>query len=230
MAPVILRAEKVSRKYVDGERELNVLQDVDISIHEGEFVSIIGKSGSGKSTLLHILGALDRPTSGRVTLRDRDLSKATDRVLAIIRSEEVGFVYQFHHLLPEFTALENVLIPGMIAREAQKKNVERAEELLKFVGLEERMDHRPSKLSGGEQQRVALARALLNDPSIVVADEPTGNLDNQTSAEVMEFLLRSTQERKKSLIMVTHDEAIAKKADTCYHLQAGRLQKLGSSK
>ena len=219
----LLRAEGVAKEYIDGERKLTVLSGVDLEVHEGEFISIVGQSGSGKSTLLHILGALDRSTAGTVKLNDMDYAKLSDAQLARLRSTKVGFVYQFHHLLPEFTALENVMLPGMIARGSQADVIARAEDLLRKVGLGERLTHRPTKLSGGEQQRVALARALLNSPSVILADEPTGNLDIKTSTEVLDFLISITVEEGRSLVMVTHDQEIASRADRCFRLQGGRL-------
>ncbi len=222
---VILCASKVSKEYVDGERRLEVLKEVDLTFYEGEFVAIIGQSGSGKSTLLHILGGLDAPTEGTVQLHGVELSKVGDRQLASIRSQNIGFVYQFHHLLPEFTALENVLLPGMIAKRPMADSLARAEELLREVGLAERMDHRPTKLSGGEQQRVAIARALVNDPAVILADEPTGNLDTTTSGEVLNFLITTTVQTGKCLVMVTHDNSIARRADRCFRLEGGKLLK-----
>jgi len=219
----ILIAKGVQKEYLDGERRLTVLTGVDISISGGEFVSIIGQSGSGKSTLMHILGALDRQSAGTVSLGGQDYAKMSDRQLARLRSRQIGFVYQFHHLLPEFTALENVMMPGMISGEPTAEAAGRAEEMLRRVGLGQRLDHRPAKLSGGEQQRVALARALINNPTLVLADEPTGNLDTKTSAEVLEFMISITSAAGKSLVMVTHDEAIAKRADRQFTLTAGQL-------
>lgn len=219
----ILEATKVCKEYVDGERRLQVLSGVDLHVDGGEFVSIIGESGSGKSTLLHILGGLDIPSEGQVTLGEHRLHEMTDRQLATLRNIQVGFVYQFHHLLPEFTALENVMLPGMIGANPPGSVVAKAEGLLRQMGLGERLDHRPSKLSGGEQQRVAIARALQNDPMLVLADEPTGNLDQKTSGEVLEFLIKVTKESGKSLVMVTHDPAIAARADRCLRLKGGRL-------
>ncbi len=219
----VLSAQGVCKDYVDGDRRLTVLTDVGLDVKSGEFVAIVGASGSGKSTLLHLLGALDRPTEGVVRLEEDDYSRLSDRDLDRIRSTRIGFVFQFHHLLPEFTALENVMMPGMIARAAPAGMVGRAAQLLGDVGLSERLDHRPSKLSGGEQQRVAIARALLNDPLLVLADEPTGNLDRATSGEVLTFLLSMTVERGKSLVMVTHEPEIAARAHRRLHLEGGRL-------
>lgn len=219
----IIEARGVVKEYVDGERRLRVLSGVDVDVHAGEFISIVGESGSGKSTLLHILGGLDSATEGTVMLRGEALHTMADLPLAMLRARQVGFVYQFHHLLPEFTALENVLLPGMIAGRPAAENLNRAEGLLRQMGLAERLDHRPSKLSGGEQQRVAIARALQNDPSVVLADEPTGNLDQKTSGEVLEFLISVTRETGKSLVMVTHDPAIADQADVCLRIREGKI-------
>jgi lipoprotein-releasing system ATP-binding protein len=221
--PPILIAKNIMKEFIDGERRLRVLSGVNLEIHPGEFVSIIGQSGSGKSTLLHIIGALDKPTEGTVELLGQPYAQLSQKQLAAVRCRNVGFVYQFHHLLPEFTALENVLMPGLIDGRSQASAVERAMELLGKVGLAERLDHRPSKLSGGEQQRVAIARALLNDPAVVLADEPTGNLDTRTSGEVLQFLFDVTTGLGKSLVMVTHDNAIAARANRRFHLQDGVL-------
>jgi lipoprotein-releasing system ATP-binding protein len=220
---VLLEAKGVCKDYIDGERRLTVLSGVDFTVRAGEFVSIIGQSGSGKSTLLHLLGALDRPTRGTVSLGGQDYARLNDRQLARMRAAQIGFIFQFHHLLHEFTALENALMPGLIAGTNHAGAESRAEELLRRVGLGERLTHRPSKLSGGEQQRVAMARALLNDPAIVLADEPTGNLDTQTAGEVLDFMLQITRDAGKALVLVTHDPAIAARADRVHRITAGRL-------
>lgn len=219
----MLQAEGLVKEYIDGERKLTVLSGVSLHVNSGEFVSIVGQSGSGKSTLLHLLGALDRPTQGTVNLDGQDYSKLSERNLARLRSDRVGFIFQFHHLLPEFTALENVLIPGMIRRETRGAIADRAEEMLRQVGLGERMTHRPTKLSGGEQQRVALARALMNNPTVVLADEPTGNLDAKTAEETIEFMVAITSGAGRTLVLVTHDPKIAERADRVLRLEAGRL-------
>lgn len=219
----ILKAEGLVKEYLDGERKLTVLNDVSLTVGAGEFISIIGQSGSGKSTLLHLLGALDRPTRGSVTLDGRKFESLGERQLAKLRSEQIGFIFQFHHLLPEFTALENVLIPGMIRRVTRGTITDQAEEMLQKVGLGERMTHRPTKLSGGEQQRVALARALMNNPMVVLADEPTGNLDAKTAEETIEFMISTTSGAGKTLVLVTHDPEIAFRADRVLRLEAGRL-------
>ncbi|MDX2175018.1 MAG: ABC transporter ATP-binding protein [Candidatus Sumerlaeia bacterium] len=219
----IVSARKIAKTYIDGERRLEVLRGVDLDIAAGECVAIIGRSGSGKSTLLHILGALDRATSGEVLFNGVDITRERESRLARLRAESVGFIYQFHHLLPEFSAVENVVLPGMILGKPQAELVRRAEELLRRVGLAERLHHRPAKLSGGERQRVALARALMNDPLLVLADEPTGDLDQTTGQEVLSFVLETTVASGRSLVLVTHDPAIAARADRRLLLVDGKL-------
>ncbi|MCB2154447.1 ABC transporter ATP-binding protein [bacterium] len=221
--PVLLQAEGVKKVYHDGERILEVLSGADILVRRGEFVSIVGQSGSGKSTLLHILGALDRASSGEITFEGQSFMKMSSSQLARLRAARIGFIYQFHHLLPEFTALENVYLPGMINRRPTNVIVDKAAASLTSVGLGNRLEHRPPKLSGGEQQRVALARAIMNDPLLVLADEPTGDLDQKTGREVLEYVLGQTVEMGRSLVVVTHDPQIAARADRQYRLEAGRL-------
>lgn len=220
---VILSARGVAKSYFDGTRVLQVLKDVNLEIHAGESVSIVGASGVGKSTLMHLLGALDRVTSGSVCLREQDYATLDDASLAQVRSRSIGFVFQFHHLLAEFSALENVMVPGLILGRDCDQLARAAEERLGALGLADRLTHRPSKLSGGEQQRVALARALINDPDLVLADEPTGNLDTETAETVIELLWRNTRENGKSLIIVTHEPEIARRADRCLRLRDGKL-------
>jgi len=220
---ILLRAENVKKTYRDGDRSLEVLRGASLTVRRGEYVSIIGQSGSGKSTLLHLLGALDKATSGEIALEGRDFAKLSAAELNRLRAEKVGFIYQFHHLLPEFTALENVFMPGMVARRPTAELIRRAGELLTRMGLAERMEHRPSRLSGGEQQRVALARALMNDPVLVLADEPTGDLDQKTGREVMDIVLSMTVGQGKSLVMVTHDPALAAVAHRRYRLDSGQI-------
>ena len=219
----VLRAEKLSRTFRTGEGSLTVLSDVELSVDEGSVVSVVGASGSGKSTLLQILGGLDRPDSGRVLVNGEDIHALPERQRASFRSKDIGFVFQFHHLLPDFTALENVLIPGLIAGWSRRTAEDRARELLSRVGLLERASHRPAELSGGEQQRVAVARALMNSPRLVLADEPSGNLDARNATALEELLWSLTRERGATLILVTHDETLAWKADRCVRLQNGRL-------
>lgn len=221
---LLLRAENITKNYFDGPRVLNILTGLSIEVKKGESVSIMGASGVGKSTLLHLLGALDRPTSGEIFLNDKQYNKLSDKELAKLRNECIGIIYQFHHLLPEFSALENVMIPAMINNKKSKKDVtELAKNILIEVGLSERLTHRPAKLSGGEQQRVALARALINNPDVILADEPTGDLDQDTAQGMIELIWEKIIGKNKSLIIVTHDQSIALKADRCLKLERGKL-------
>ncbi len=199
------------------------LNDVDLIIEEGEFLSITGPSGSGKSTLLNLLGLLDKPSGGEIWLKGRDVSLASSRERSQLRNRELGFIFQYHHLLPEFTALENVMIPQLIAGVDGKAARDRSAELLQEVGLEERLDHKPSELSGGQSQRVAVARALANRPSIVIGDEPTGNLDTKSSEMVYELLRRLNCEINQTFILVTHDMNMAKKTDRILQLVDGKI-------
>ena len=206
---IVCQCIAVEKRFVLKGKELQILRQVDLSIYAGDMCSIRGQSGVGKSTLLHILGALDRPTSGRVTYFGQDIFQLPEAELAAFRNRKLGFVFQFHHLLPEFTALENVMLPGMIARLPRKDVRKRARELLGEVGLAERADHRPGELSGGEQQRVAIARSLVMDPPLVLADEPTGNLDVKTSDEVHELLVKINASRGVAFVVVTHNLGLA---------------------
>lgn len=219
----IVEANGLHKSYDDGTRVLQVLRGADLSVKAGEIVSIVGASGSGKSTMLHLLGALDRPSQGSIRIRDRELTRLNSKELAEIRVQSIGFIFQFHHLLAEFTALENVMIPGMIAGKSASELEARAIERLKALGLGERMDHRPMKMSGGEQQRVALARALVNEPDLILADEPTGNLDTETTEVVIDLLWRNVKDHGKSLVIVTHEPEIARRADRCLRLKDGTL-------
>ena len=208
----LVEARDIRRAYAMGSRTLEVLRGVSLSIDEGGSTAITGMSGAGKSTLLYILGGLDRPTSGRVLYRGRDLYAAGDRERSAIRAQKIGFVFQAYHLLPELTVLENVLLPGLSQAGAFLRGGKlraRAEELLGRVGLAERALHRPNELSGGEQQRVVLARALMNGPELLLADEPTGNLDSQTGEDVLRYLFELAAERSLTLVIVTHNEAVA---------------------
>ena len=208
----LIEALAVRRSFVMGVRTLDVLRGVDLAVAEGESLAITGMSGAGKSTLLHVLGGLDRPTSGRVLYRGRDLYAAGDRERSAIRAQKIGFVFQAYHLLPELTVLENVLLPGLSATGAFLRGAKlraQAAELLARVGLSDRSLHRPNELSGGEQQRVALARALMNGPELLLADEPTGNLDSKTGEDVLRYLFDLAAERSLTLVIVTHNEAVA---------------------
>ncbi|MBI4574485.1 MAG: ABC transporter ATP-binding protein [candidate division NC10 bacterium] len=206
----------------DGER-VEVLKGISLRIAPGELVAIVGPSGVGKSTLLHLLGALERPTSGEIRYGETALARLHDSALAEFRNRQVGFVFQFHHLLPEFTALENVMLPLLIRRRPVAEALERAQRLLAQVGLGERLRHRPGELSGGEQQRVAMARALVGEPAVLLADEPTGNLDSKTGEEVFELLRQTNRERRLTSVIVTHNEALAARTDRIVRMLDGRV-------
>ncbi len=223
--PPPLEATGLRRSFTLGDgSELEVLRGVDFTLQVGEAVAIVGTSGSGKSTLLHLLGALDRATSGEVRLAGESLTGKRSQELARIRNRYVGFVFQFHHLLREFTSLENVMLPGLIEGRSRQVMEDRARELLRSVGLEGRLEHRPWQLSGGEQQRVAVARALVNDPAVVLADEPSGNLDQRTSEALHNLLFRLREEWNLSLVLVTHNQELAARADRTLLLNEGRLE------
>lgn len=219
----LLQASAVAKDYHDGSRTLRVLRRVDLTVQPGEIISIVGTSGAGKSTLLHVLGALDRPTEGTISIHGRNLNQLSPRELAETRNREIGFIFQFHHLLAEFNALENVMAPGMIARRSTPELQKVATDLLARLGLTDRLTHRPNQLSGGEQQRVALARAIVNGPSLLLADEPTGNLDEATAETVIELLWEEVRTAQRSLIVVTHDPDIAARADRRLRLKEGVL-------
>lgn len=203
--------------------QLHVLKGVDLDVQKGEIVSIVGKSGAGKSTLLHILGTLDRADSGQIIINEEDVSKFSQKKLAAFRNRNIGFVFQFHHLLPEFTALENVCIPAYIARQTESAARKRAEELLDYLGLADRLTHKPSQLSGGEQQRVAVARALVNNPAIVFADEPSGNLDSVSSQDLHQLLFRLRDDFQQTFIIVTHNMELAELSDRRLEMKDGIL-------
>ena len=214
----------IGKLYIGGDGgRLQVLDEVDLEVEPGEVVAVIGESGSGKSTLLQLLGGLDRPTTGEVRIGGVALQKLGDDALSRVRNERIGFVFQFHHLLREFSALENVMMPQLIAGVSHRAARERARELLAEVGLAARMKHKPSQLSGGEQQRVAVARALVNRPVVLLADEPTGNLDPTTSAYLHDLLFEVSQRHDSSMVLVTHDMHLAARADRILALEAGRL-------
>jgi lipoprotein-releasing system ATP-binding protein len=220
----LLEAIGVARDFQDGPRVLHVLRGVDLRVAPGESVAIMGASGAGKSTLLHLLAGLDRPTGGRIQFDGADLTAMHDLELARFCNRSIAIIFQFYHLLVEFSALENVMMPGLIGGRSRAELRTRATELLEAVGLGDRLNHRPTKLSGGEQQRVAIARALINDPSLILADEPTGNLDAETGEAIIQLLWQQTVERGRTLIIVTHEPSIADRADRRHVLASGRLQ------
>lgn len=202
---------------------LHVLKSVDVCIEKGEVVSIVGSSGAGKSTLLQILGTLDKPDKGVVELDGQRVDKLSGKALARFRNRHIGFIFQFHHLLPEFDALENVCIPGWIAGSGKKETEKRAAELLSVLGLEKRMQNKPNQLSGGEQQRVAVARALINNPSIIMADEPTGNLDSANARDLHNLFLQLRSEFNQTFLIVTHNEELARMSDRMIHMKDGKI-------
>ena len=203
--------------------DLEVLKGIDLSVNKREVISIVGPSGAGKTTLLQVLGTLYRPDAGSILFNGTDLSALGKKALARFRNEHIGFIFQFHQLLPEFTALENVFIPALIARQSEKKARERAAELLNFLGLSERSHHKPSELSGGEQQRVAVARALMNEPDVILADEPSGSLDSRNKAELHKLFFNLRDQLGQTFIIVTHDEELAATTDRTIHLKDGKI-------
>ena len=215
----MLKAENVTKAYGD----LQVLKGIDININSGEVVSIVGASGAGKSTLLHILGTLDQPDEGKVYLKNQDVVSLKGNDLARFRNKNMGFIFQFHNLLPEFTALENICIPAFIGGESPAKAEPRALELMKMLGIAERKDHKPSQLSGGEQQRTAVARALINSPSIVFADEPSGNLDSKHAEELHHLFFKLRDEMGQTFVIVTHNEHLAEMADRKIEMKDGKV-------
>jgi lipoprotein-releasing system ATP-binding protein len=221
---ICLKTVELCKSYKSGQNELQVLQGIDITVKKGEIITIVGASGSGKTTLLNLLGTLDRPTSGTVFYQDQDIFSLNDKNLAQFRNREIGFVFQFHHLLPEFSAIENVMMPILIANESKDKAFGLAKELLQTVGLNGREHHRPSELSGGEQQRVAVARALVNNPNVVLADEPTGNLDRITGEAIHELLYKLNEKMNQTFIIVTHNESLAERADRIIKLTDGKVE------
>jgi len=225
MSDLLLSAKNVRKTYLLGNRSLEVLRGVDVELRRGEFLALRGASGAGKSTLLHLLGGLDAPNDGQVWLAGRNLAGLSRRELARLRNEEVGFIFQAYYLLPELDALENVCLPARMARTPASQAEARGRELLDRVGLKERMEHKPYELSGGEQQRVAIARALINEPDLILADEPTGNLDSHTGQEIIELLCSLRTEKQTTLIMATHDANLAARAPRVMELVDGQVQR-----
>lgn len=221
-----IRIEHVSKSFQRGTENLRVLKDITLEIGSREMVSIVGASGAGKSTLLHVLGALDRPSEGNIYFDDVDIFQLREVELANFRNARIGFVFQFHHLLPEFTALENVMMPLLISGISGSNVQEKAMRALQDVGLQARLHHKPGELSGGEQQRVAIARAIVNEPTVVLADEPTGNLDTKTGERINAVLHRLNREKGMIIVLVTHNEALAQTADRIIHLTDGEIQSI----
>ncbi|MCL1124332.1 lipoprotein-releasing ABC transporter ATP-binding protein LolD [Shewanella surugensis] len=223
---ILLEVNQVSKVYTEGRLETKVLHNVDLQVFKGEQLAIVGSSGSGKSTLLHIMGTLDRPSEGKVSLDGEDLYALSNGRQAIIRNKDLGFIYQFHHLLPEFSALENVAMPGFIAGRNRKLVIEDAKALLTRVGLAHRLEHIPAEMSGGERQRVAIARALINKPKLVLADEPTGNLDVKSGDTVYELIKELSLQLGTAFVVVTHDLQLAARMDRQLHMKDGYLMPL----
>ena len=217
----ILKVENLCKVYNNGENQVTALDNISLSVEKGEFIAILGQSGSGKSTLLHILGGVDTPSSGKVIVDGKEIYKKNADELAIFRRRQVGLIYQFYNLIPILDVVENIILP--LKLDGQKANTERLEELINILGLQEQKKHLPKQLSGGQQQRVSIGRALINAPSLVLADEPTGNLDNKNSREIIELLKYSNKKYNQTLIIVTHDESIASQADRIIRLQDGKV-------
>ena len=220
----LLECQNINKFYQEGENQTQVLKGVSFAMKPQELVAIVGSSGSGKSTLLHTLGGLDQPSSGEVFIKGQSLQKASESELAKLRNQNLGFVYQFHHLMADFTALENVMMPMLIGRQNKIEAKDRAEKILGAVGLSHRIAHRPSALSGGERQRVAIARALVNNPALVLADEPTGNLDHKTTESIFELIQTLNAEQNIAFLLVTHDMSLAQKLSRCLTMQDGILK------
>ncbi|MGH7972825.1 MAG: ABC transporter ATP-binding protein [Limisphaerales bacterium] len=224
MSEPLLTAKSVRKTYLLGKRSLEVLRGVDVELARGDFLALRGASGAGKSTLLHLLGGLDSPNEGEIWLAQRNLARLSRRELASVRNKEIGFIFQAYYLLPELDALENVCLPARMARTSAAAAEARGRELLERVGLKDRIDHKPYELSGGEQQRVAIARALINEPTLILADEPTGNLDSHTGGEIIDLLVSLRAEKQTTLVIATHDARVAARAPRIIELVDGEVK------
>lgn len=223
MSKIALELKKINKTYKGKTENIHILKDLDLKVFEGEFISILGKSGSGKSSLLNVIGMLDSFDSGEIFIEEKKIDRNDSEMVDKIKNKNIGFVFQFHYLLPEFTALENVMLPALLRGENKKETEEKAKRLLREVGLEERFYHKPSELSGGEKQRVAISRALINDPEILLADEPTGNLDEETSENIHNLLKKININAKQTIIVVTHSKELSNITDKKYYLKGGKL-------
>ena len=224
----VIACRNLSKHFVDANKKILVFENLNLNIQSGETIAIMGASGSGKSTLLHLLGGLDIPNTGEVSVCGHNMAQLSNKKRGLVRNKHLGFVYQFHHLLPEFSALENVMMPLLIARESKSSARQKATDILEQVGLGERLGHRPGQLSGGERQRAAIARALVTNPDCILADEPTGNLDEDTAMTVMNLFIELNKQHQTALVVVTHDRQVAKLMQTTYHLKHGELQPLSN--
>ncbi|HIE59807.1 MAG TPA: ABC transporter ATP-binding protein [Persephonella sp.] len=223
MSDIVLKAENIKKTFSNKKEKVKALKGINFSLNKGQMIAIMGPSGSGKSTFLHILGTIDTPTEGKVYINNEDVFSLNEKRLAKLRNKEIGFVFQFHHLLPEFTALENVALAYLIYNKSKKEAFEKAKEILVNLGLKDRLNHKPSELSGGQQQRVAIARAIINKPSIIIADEPTGNLDTKNSKKVMEIFKHLNEKYNVSIVIATHDVNIAKYCQSIYYMEDGLI-------
>lgn len=223
MNKIALELKKINKIYKGKTENIHILKDLDLKVYEGEFISILGKSGSGKSTLLNVIGMLDSIDNGEIFIEEKKIDRGNEKIIDEIKNKKIGFVFQFHYLLPEFTALENVMLPALLKGEDKKKAEEKAKKLLEEVGLSERFYHKPNELSGGEKQRVAISRALINDPEILLADEPTGNLDEETSNNIHNLFKKINVKKKQTIIVVTHSRELSNITDKKYYLKGGKL-------